>query len=119
MPVHRGRHSPPGRHKPLGRRPPPRDGHCSRRYASYWNAFLLKYFFSSSKRIAIAIIQLITDVIITVLSHWKIRKAKMKSLRSVSVNATLEFLKSYSLAMPFSQLLFTAVNNTLGSFHNA
>ena len=44
-----GRHLPPpgqtpptplGRH-PLGRHPnPPSDGHCSRRYASYWNAFL-------------------------------------------------------------------------------
>ena len=29
-----------GRH-PLGRHPPPQDGHCSGRYASYWNAFLL------------------------------------------------------------------------------
>ena len=26
---------------PLGRHPPPADGHCSGRYASYWNAFLL------------------------------------------------------------------------------
>ena len=37
-------YTPPGRH-PLGRHPlgrhPPQDGHCSRRYASYWNAFLL------------------------------------------------------------------------------
>ena len=28
-----------GRH-PLGRHLPSRDGHCSGRYASYWNAFL-------------------------------------------------------------------------------
>ena len=48
-------HSPPGRHpradSPLGRHPPDRhppgqtplaDGYCSGRYASYWNAFLLK-----------------------------------------------------------------------------
>ena len=44
-----GRH-PPGRHTPLGRHPPwkhtsppgstPPNGHCSGRYASYWNAFL-------------------------------------------------------------------------------
>ena len=34
--VHRGGVHPPGRH-----RPPP-DGHCSGRYASYWNAFLWK-----------------------------------------------------------------------------
>ena len=40
--------NPPGRH-PLGRHLPrqnspqqtPRDGHCSGRYASYWNVFLL------------------------------------------------------------------------------
>ena len=58
--VHRwGRCTPPGRHPlpgipppppPLGRHPrgqtsllgrhPPPDGHCSKRYASYWNAFL-------------------------------------------------------------------------------
>ena len=25
--------------------PPPRDGYCCGRYASYWNAFLLKYFY--------------------------------------------------------------------------
>ena len=31
--------TPPGRH-PLGRHPPPPDGHCSGRYATYWNAFL-------------------------------------------------------------------------------
>ena len=31
---------PPGRHIPLGRPPPPRDGHWSGRYASYWNTFL-------------------------------------------------------------------------------
>ena len=34
-----------GRHPrvdtPLGRQPPPSGDHCSRRYASYWNAFLL------------------------------------------------------------------------------
>ena len=38
-----GRH-PPGQTSPLGIHPPwvdpPRDGHCSGRYASYWNAFL-------------------------------------------------------------------------------
>ena len=33
---------------PLGRHPSPADSHCSGRYASYWNAFLLRvYFFSS------------------------------------------------------------------------
>ena len=32
--------TPPGRHPRAGRHPP-RDGHCSRRYISYWNAFLL------------------------------------------------------------------------------
>ena len=31
----------PGRHPPpLARHPPLTDGHCSGRYASYWNAFL-------------------------------------------------------------------------------
>ena len=30
--------TPQGKHPP----PPPADGHCSGRYASYWNAFLLK-----------------------------------------------------------------------------
>ena len=48
-----GRHPPPPSRNPLGRQPPPpgqtpapgqiphpADGHCSRRYASYWNAFL-------------------------------------------------------------------------------
>ena len=43
--------TPPGRHKgvytpqtdtPWARHPPPRDGHCIGRYASYWNAFLCK-----------------------------------------------------------------------------
>ena len=34
-----GKH-PPGQ-TPLGRQTPPRDSYCSRRYASYWNAFLL------------------------------------------------------------------------------
>ena len=46
--VHKGGCTPPrqkadtplGRH-PLDRYPPPADGHCSRWYASYWNAFLL------------------------------------------------------------------------------
>ena len=38
--LHSSRHTPP-RQTPLGRHPPPnRDGHCSRRYAFYWNAFL-------------------------------------------------------------------------------
>ena len=33
---------PPGKTPPLlGRHPPPRDGHCSARYTSYWNAFLI------------------------------------------------------------------------------
>ena len=38
------RQTPPslGSYPPLGRHPPPRDGHCSGRYASYWNALLLK-----------------------------------------------------------------------------
>ena len=40
-----GRHPldkhPPGQTPPLGRHPPPLDGHCSGRYASCWNAFLL------------------------------------------------------------------------------
>ena len=32
----------PGRYTPLGRyTPPPADGYCCGRYASYWNAFLL------------------------------------------------------------------------------
>ena len=35
-PVHARIHPPS-----LGRQPPPTDGHCRRRYASYWNAFLL------------------------------------------------------------------------------
>ena len=42
-----GRHT-PGRpslgRQPLGRHPPPRDGYSSRRYASYWNAFLFQVF---------------------------------------------------------------------------
>ena len=33
---------PPGRHLP----PPPQDGHCSGRYAFYWNAFLLVALFN-------------------------------------------------------------------------
>ena len=37
-PVHAGIHPPVGRH-PSGRHPS-RDGHCSGRYISYWNAFL-------------------------------------------------------------------------------
>ena len=41
------RQTPPlsGRHPPLpGRYPPsPRDGYCSTRYASYWNAFLFSF----------------------------------------------------------------------------
>ena len=43
-----GRHlpgqAPPGRHPPRQTRqtpPPPADGYCSGRYASYWNAFFL------------------------------------------------------------------------------
>ena len=35
---------PPGKvHLPLGRYSPPHDSHCSRRYASYWNAFFFGY----------------------------------------------------------------------------
>ena len=34
---------PPGQTHPLGRHPLPRDGHCSRRYASYYNAFLSNF----------------------------------------------------------------------------
>ena len=44
-----GRHPPPGRH-PLGRY-----GNCSRRYASYWNAFLLR---NLLKRVGVVIIVL-------------------------------------------------------------
>ena len=32
--------TPPSRHPPQEQTPPRRDGHCYRRYASYWNAFL-------------------------------------------------------------------------------
>ena len=36
-----GRHpQDPGRHTPRADTPPPADGYCSGRYASYWNAFL-------------------------------------------------------------------------------
>ena len=36
-----------GRHPPMARQPPPPswDGHCSGRYASYWNAFLFLMLF--------------------------------------------------------------------------
>ena len=57
MSVHSGEvYNPPGRHPPgqtptplaetplLWSDPPPRDGHCSGRYASYWNALLLENF---------------------------------------------------------------------------
>ena len=41
-------HSLPGKTSPLDRhppsRPPPPDGHCSGRYASYWNLFLFSCF---------------------------------------------------------------------------
>ena len=40
--MHLGRHPPAD--TPPGRHPPPADGYCSRRYASYWNAFLFSYF---------------------------------------------------------------------------
>ena len=40
------RQTPPGQTLPLGRHPP--DGHCSERYASYWNAFLLVSVFSTA-----------------------------------------------------------------------
>ena len=36
-------YSPPGRHPPFrppGQTPPPADGYCCGRYASYWNAFM-------------------------------------------------------------------------------
>ena len=43
--------TPPGGHPPadtpLADPPPPADGHCSGRYASYWNAFLSVYKFTS------------------------------------------------------------------------
>ena len=35
-----------GRHPP-GQTPPPPDGHCSGRYASYWNAFLFQNMFET------------------------------------------------------------------------
>ena len=35
---------------PLGRNPPLQDGHYSRQYASYWNAFSLLDFFTTRKR---------------------------------------------------------------------
>ena len=47
---------PPGQTHPLGRHPlgrqthPSQDGHCSRRYASYWNALLLTRMHSSRMR---------------------------------------------------------------------
>ena len=42
-PAHAGIHIPPGQTPPPGRHhPPPADGHCCGRYASYWNAFLYK-----------------------------------------------------------------------------
>ena len=42
-------YTPLGRHTlPLGRAPPPADGHCSGRYASYWNAFLSFEFLHSN-----------------------------------------------------------------------
>ena len=41
--MHWGRHPPPGQTYPsMHWADPPPDGHCSGRYASYWNAFLLK-----------------------------------------------------------------------------
>ena len=36
-----GRQTPPGHTPPRAGHPPSRNGYCSRRYASYWNAFLL------------------------------------------------------------------------------
>ena len=42
--VHRGvSGTPPPRQTPLGQTLPPSDGNCSRRYVSYWNAFLFIY----------------------------------------------------------------------------
>ena len=32
---------PPSRQTPHGQTPPPPDGHCSRRYTSYWNEFFV------------------------------------------------------------------------------
>ena len=51
--MHWGRH-PPGRHPPVypsmhwSSHPPPPGGHCSGRYVSYWNAFLLSNIYSST-----------------------------------------------------------------------
>ena len=44
-----GQTPPPGRHThiSLGQIPPPPDGHCSKWYASYWNAFLFLIQFST------------------------------------------------------------------------
>ena len=33
---------------PPGRHPPPRDGHCSGRYTSYWNAFLVCSYYNQN-----------------------------------------------------------------------
>ena len=42
------RHTPTGGYPSMhwGRHPPPADGYCCGRYASYWNAFLFWFFFS-------------------------------------------------------------------------
>ena len=48
-----GRH-PPGRHLPWAdtprQTPLSQDGHCSRQYTSYWNAFLLIFVFTAHKQ---------------------------------------------------------------------
>ena len=42
-------YTPPGQTPPLGQTPPPADGYCSGRYASYWNAFLYKFSITATK----------------------------------------------------------------------
>ena len=46
-PVHAGIYTLPGQTPPWADPPPhPADGHCCRRYASYWNAFLFFFVFN-------------------------------------------------------------------------
>ena len=50
-----GRH-PPGQTTPLSQTPPLPNGHCSGRYASYWNAFLYSHVFAVSFNIDVMIL---------------------------------------------------------------
>ena len=80
--------NPPGR-QPWADPPPPSDGHCSRWYASYWNAFLfMKAYFSKPTRYFSV---LLTHSEKNFWRYFADKKSKINCLILVTVNFKTNF----------------------------